>query len=227
MQARALVFDLYGTLFDVHSVARACDAAAPGRGREISALWRQKQLEYTWLRSLMDRYVSFERATEDALEYVDEALSLGLDASTRAALCDGYLALSPFPEVPAALERLRDAGFVLAILSNGSHRSIASVVGHAGLADRFDALLSVEDVGVFKPDPRVYALVEARLGVARASTVFASSNAWDVTGAGHFGFATCWVRRQPTAAFERMDQRPMRVVGGIDELARAVVGEAP
>jgi 2-haloacid dehalogenase len=218
LDIKAIVFDLYGTLFDVHSVATACEAVAPGRGMELSQLWRQKQLEYTWLRSMMGQYLSFEQATADALDYCVARLGLPADAGQRATLCDAYLALQPHAEVPAALQELNRRGIPLGILSNGSVRSIAAVVGNAGLAERFRHLLSVEPVQVFKPDPRVYALGEDAFGLGRQHILFVSSNAWDATGAGHFGYPTCWVNRNGANTFECMGSRPTLEVRGIDAI---------
>jgi 2-haloacid dehalogenase len=214
---RALVFDLYGTLYDVHSVSGACEAMFPQRGMELSLLWRQKQLEYTWLRSLMGAYIAFEEATEDALDYCCQRLGLDLDACRRTALCDAYLRLAPFPEVPATLRELNARGLPLAILSNGSRRSIDAVVRTSGLAGEFAHLLSVDAVRVFKPDPRVYELAEQVLQLDRSSVLFVSSNAWDATGAGYFGYLTCWVNRGGLP-FESMGQRPSHIVGSLAEL---------
>ncbi len=216
---RGIVFDLYGTLYDVHSVATQCDSFYPKLGRDVSVLWRQKQLEYTWLRSLMGQYVDFERATEDSLAYTCRHLGLELDESRRAALCEAYLRLSPFPEVPAALRELRARGLPLAILSNGSIRSIDSVVRRSGLLDEFAHLISVDDVRIFKPSHRVYELAERKLDLHRSAILFVSSNAWDVTGAAYFGYPTCWVNRG-SGTFEEMGQRPAHTVTGIDALAR-------
>src|SRR3546814_135957 len=185
---KAIVFDLYGTLYDVHSVVQQCDACYPGQGMQISVMWRQKQLEYTWLRSLMGQYVSFEQTTHDALVFTCNHLKLDLDEATCAQLCNAYLNLSPYPEVPAALQRLKQMGLPLAILSNGSVFSIDSVVQNSGLQECFSQLLSVERVGVFKPDPRVYTLACQALGLPAHQILFVSSNAWDAAGARHFGF---------------------------------------
>ena len=222
---KAVAFDLYGTLFDVHSVIDQCDKLYPGRGREISTVWRQKQLEYTWLRSLMNRYVTFEQATEDALRYTARHLKIDLDEQTSAALCSAYLQLRPFPEVPQALSQLRERGLKLAILSNGSPHSIAGVVGNAGLRDRFDHLLSVDPVRIYKPHDRAYQLAEAAFGVTRGSILFVSSNAWDATGARYFGFPTAWINRSDNT-FEEMGQAPDWELGGLDELL-AVLGDHP
>ena len=223
---RGIVFDLYGTLYDVHSVAALCESHYPQRGRELSLLWRQKQLEYTWLRSLMGRYVSFETATEDGLNFSCAHLGLALDADRRSALCEAYLRLAPFPEVPAALRALNARGLPLAILSNGSTRSIDAVVRHSGLANEFAHLISVDEVQVFKPDARVYALAERSLGLPKASILFVSSNAWDATGAAYYGYTTCWVNRGG-ATFDELGQRPAHVVTGIDALAAALAAAQP
>ena len=221
---RAIIFDLYGTLFDVHSVANACESAFPGRGMELSVLWRQKQLEYTWLRSMMRHYVPFEAATADALAYSCERLELPLDAGVRDALCDAYLRLSPFPETLRVLRLLGDRKLPLAILSNGSHRSIESVVVNSGITQAFVHLLSVDEVKVFKPDPRVYELGERALGVQRSEILFVSSNAWDATGAGWFGYQTAWVNRG-ALPFEVMGHRPTHVATTLEDIVRVVDGE--
>ncbi|CAM4161647.1 haloacid dehalogenase type II [Bordetella muralis] len=223
---KAVVFDLYGTLYDVHSVAQRCDASYPGRGMEISAMWRQKQLEYTWLRSLMGQYISFEQATYDALVYTCNALRLDLDKATCDVLCEAYLNLSPYPEVPAALRRLQDIGLPLAILSNGSVFSIDSVVKNSGLQACFLHLLSVERVGVFKPDPRVYAFACQALDLLPAQILFVSSNAWDASGARHFGFDVCWINRRDST-FDELGVAPSYVVRGLDELPEIILATSP
>ncbi|ANN69800.1 haloacid dehalogenase type II [Bordetella bronchialis] len=213
---RAVVFDLYGTLYDVHSVAGACDSRYAGRGMDISTLWRQKQLEYTWLRSLMGQYIPFEQATRDALVYTCRHLGLDLDQAACDALCDAYLKLSPYPEVPGALGRLNALGVPLAILSNGSVFSIGEVVRASGLASSFSHLLSVEAVRVFKPDFRVYQLACDTLRLPAAEILFVSSNAWDAAGAWHFGFQVCWLNRD-ARTFDELGAAP-RVIRSLDEL---------
>ena len=215
-RVRALVFDAYGTLFDVHSVIAECERRCPGRGAELSKLWRQKQLEYTWLRSLMGRYEDFERVTSDALSHSGAALGLTLDGEARSALMNAYLHLSPYAEVPGALSSL--ASRKRAILSNGSPRMLEAVVGNAGLAGAFDAILSVDALKVFKPHPSVYQLAVDRLGVAAAEIGFVSSNFWDVSGAASFGFRTFWINRAGNVPDE-LGFRPVAVVSGLDQLA--------
>jgi 2-haloacid dehalogenase len=215
----ALVFDAYGTLFDVHSVTALADELWPGRGAELSRLWRTKQLEYTWLRSLMQRYTDFGQVTEEALRYACEALALPFTAAAHAQLMDRYLRLDPFPEVRDALARLD--GITLAILSNGSHATLAPLVANAGLAGTIPHVLSVHDVGVFKPDPRVYQLAVDRLGVPREAIGFVSSNCWDALGAKSFGFRVFWVNRAH-APVDRLGFTPDAVIGSLAELPARV-----
>lgn len=218
---QAIVFDLYGTLYDVHSVVQQCNASYPGQGMRISEIWRQKQLEYTWLRSLMGQYISFEQATHDALVYTCNHLKLNLDERTCTALCNAYLNLSPYPEVPATLQRLKDMGLPLAILSNGSVFSIDSVVKNSGLQEFFSHLLSVERVGVFKPDSRVYTLACQALDLPPSQILFVSSNAWDASGACHFGFDVCWVNRRDNT-FDELGAVPSHVIRGLDVVPEVV-----
>lgn len=215
---QAIVFDLYGTLYDVHSVVRLCDEVCPGRGDELSRLWRQKQLEYTWLRSLMGRYVNFETVTEDALRHSCAQLGLSLDAATQQRVSEAYLFLSPFEDTAVALRRLKSAGLPLGILSNGSHHSISQVVTNSGMNWAFDQLISVEEVQVFKPDNRVYSLAEKRMGCPRADILFVSSNAWDASGAAHFGFPVCWINRR-RGVFDELGAQPLQTVPDLESMA--------
>lgn len=214
---QALVFDAYGTLFDVHSVTRLADSLFPGRGAALSAAWRTKQLEYTWLRSLMGRYEDFNRVTRVALEWAIEAQGLVADAGAVSSLLDEYRQLAPFPEVPAALERL-SAALPLAILSNGHPEMLQAVVAHNGFEPHFrGGLISVHAAKVFKPSPLVYRLVEERLGVPRAMVGFVSSNGWDAAGAKAFGFRVWWINRAG-APVERLGVRPDATIASLAEL---------
>jgi 2-haloacid dehalogenase len=216
----ALVFDAYGTLFDVHSVSRRAEALFPGRGAALSAAWRTKQLEYTWLRTLMGRYEDFDRVTRASLEWATESLGLEADEATRRALIDEYRRLAPFPEVPKALEKLA-ASRPLAILSNGHPDMLMAVVEHNGLRERFrGGVLSVHPARRFKPDPSVYRIAEEALGVPRPLVGFVSSNGWDAAGAKSFGFRAFWVNRSG-APVERLGVRPDAVVKGLDGLEAA------
>jgi 2-haloacid dehalogenase len=213
----ALVFDAYGTLFDVHSVARLAEARFPGRGAALSAAWRTKQLEYTWLRSLMGRYEDFSRVTQSALEWTFEHLGLEAGDEDRRALLDEYRRLAPFPEVPAALDALAHRR-PLAILSNGHPEMLDAVVDHNGLRERFrGGVLSVHPARVFKPAPAVYRLVEEKLGVPRTLVGFVSSNGWDAAGAKTFGFQVFWVNRGK-APVERLGVRPDETIADLTGL---------
>jgi 2-haloacid dehalogenase len=218
---QAIVFDLYGTLFDVHSIVTECNKLFPGRGAAISALWRQKQLEYTWLRSLMDSHQDFEAVTADALRFTAEHLGLDLDRRRSQALQDAYLVLAPFDDVPATLERLASTGIPLSILSNGSPRSIRSVVEHAGLAAHFTHLISVDEVAVFKPDVAVYRLGARRLGQPPASILFVSCNSWDICGAARSGYQTCWIDRNDIP-FDQLGQQPDLVADNLAAFANLI-----
>ena len=214
----AVVFDLYGTLFDVYSVGVACERACPGQGEAMARLWRQKQLEYTWLRSLMGRYRNFELITEDALRYTCAQLGLALGDEAQQRLAQHYLRLDPHPETEAALASLHANGIPLGILSNGSPTSIAAVVGNSGLGWLFRQQISAEPLGVFKPDPSVYDLAEARMGSSREHILFVSSNAWDASAARNFGFPVCWIDRHGLP-FEQLDALPTHRSSNLSEMA--------
>lgn len=203
----ALVFDAYGTLFDVHSVTRLAESLYPGKGSALSAAWRTKQLEYTWLRGLMDRYEDFSRITLSALEWTFESLGIEAAEADRRALLDEYRKLAMFPEAAAALDELGERR-PLAILSNGHPEMLEAVVAHNGLAERFrGGIISVHPARTFKPSPSVYRLVEERLGMPRTLMGFVSSNGWDAAGAKTFGFQTFWINRRG-APVERLGVRP-------------------
>lgn len=223
---KAVVFDLYGTLFDVHSVRALCEEIYPGNGDAISKMWRQKQLEYTWMRTLMDQYKDFEAATADALRYTCGSLGLALDAAAETRLCNAYLHLNPFAEVPAALLRLRAAGLKTAILSNGSRHSVRTVVANAGLLDSFDHLISVDEVKLFKPHPNVYQLAVDTIKVNKAEILFVSSNAWDATGAKYFGYPVCWINRIGTV-FDELGVSPDFVTTDVGALASRLADGRP
>ena len=200
MKIRALVFDAYGTLLDVHSVVALCEQIYPSHGVELSRLWRAKQLEYTWLRSLMGRYEDFSRITADALRHACAALALKLEPPRLVKLMDAYDRLQPFPDALEALPAL--ARYKRAILSNGSTAMLAAAVKSAGLGPHLDAVLSVDALKVYKPDPRVYQLAVDTLAVERQEIGFVSSNYWDVAGAKAFGFNVFWINRGVACADE-------------------------
>jgi 2-haloacid dehalogenase len=192
---RALVFDAYGTLFDVHSVAALCEELWPGKGEVITRTWRAKQLEYTWQRSLMRRYQDFKRVTDAGLRYACAAAGVPLADAQVVRLMEAYLHLSPFPEVGEALSALRQAKLRLAILSNGSPAMLRPLVKNAGLREIFHAVLSVDELEVYKPAPAVYRLAVEKLDVSKQAIGFVSSNCWDACGAKAFGFTTFWINR--------------------------------
>jgi 2-haloacid dehalogenase len=216
---KALVFDAYGTLFDVHSVIKLCDELWPGKGTALSQLWRTKQLEYTWQRSLMQRYADFTHITEAGLRYGCKALGLPLDDATRGRLMQAYLRLETYPEVIETLKRL--TGRKLAILSNGSPAMLDPVVANAGLEGILDAVLSVDTLRIFKPDPRVYAMAVDRLGVPTGSIGFVSSNCWDAIGAKAFGFRVFWCNRAG-APLDELDVVPDHEMRSLAELPALV-----
>lgn len=190
---KALVFDAYGTILDVHSVAVECDRVAPGRGAELSQTWRAKQLEYTWLLSLMERYEDFRSVTEAALGYACERLGVSLDPAQRRRLMDAYHRLAPYPDVVEALPGL--ASYRLAVLSNGSPGILEPALQNAGLAQWLEQIISVDPIRVYKPSPRVYQLACSRLGLRADEIGFVSSNSFDVIGAKAFGMRVYWLNR--------------------------------
>lgn len=213
---RAVVFDAYGTLFDVQdAVAAVCDRRFPGYGKAISELWRRKQLEYTWLLSLMGRYRDFWQLTEDALAYALKALGLNAAPDVHRELLEAYRTPPPYPEVSRALSAITDK--TLAVLSNGTAEMVNAAVANAGLAGRFAAVISADEARVYKPHPDVYARVLTRLGVAKEDVLFVTANAWDAAGAKSFGFRVCWINRFGMPFDERMPV-PDRVVECLDQL---------
>ncbi len=190
----ACVFDAYGTLFDVNSAAAQCRDLLGGQHEALAATWRRKQLEYTWLRSLMDSYGDFREVTADALAYALEKHGFS-DAALPEQLMAMYERLEVYPEVPTVLTALRAAGFKTAILSNGTPALLESACTAAGIGTLLDSVLSVESVGVYKPDRRVYRLAVDRLGVEAERICFLSSNGWDAAGAAHFGLRVAWINR--------------------------------
>lgn len=212
----ACVFDAYGTLFDVHSAVAHGGRELADKAQAVSDLWRQKQLEYTWLRSLMRAHVDFRQVTRDGLDYA--LASHGIDDPKLCdRLMDLYQTLDAYPEANDCLARLSQAGLKTAILSNGSPDMLEAAVTSSGLAQHLDYVLSVEDVGIFKPDPRVYQLAVDRLGVEGSRICFMSSNAWDAAAAAHFGFVVAWVNRFGKAR-ERIPAPPAAIIRDLSEL---------
>jgi 2-haloacid dehalogenase len=215
MPLKALVFDAYGTLFDVHSVIARCEVLWPGQGAILSERWRAKQLEYTWLRTLMGRYENFERITRDSLRYACDSLKLDCDDAQVATLLEEYRRLKAFPEVPATLQQLK--GRKLAILSNGTPEMLAAVVRHNRLDTVLDATLSVDELRTYKPAPPVYQLAVDRLGVEAREIGFVSSNGWDAAGAKNFGFRVFWINRAGVPV-ERLEAEPDEIIASLANL---------
>lgn len=191
---KACVFDAYGTVFDFASAAAGCVDVLGGDAARLTALWRDKQLQYSWLRTIQGRHADFWQVTGDALDFALAAIGRN-DPVLRARLMRLYEVLAPFPEVADTLRRLRAGGMATALLSNGSPAMLAAAVEGGGLGPLFDAVLSVEEVGVYKPDRRVYQLAVDRLGVAPGEIVFLSSNGWDAWAASAFGMRVAWCNR--------------------------------
>ena len=215
-KVKACVFDAYGTLFDVHSAVRRGGEALGDKAAAVSELWRQKQLEYTWLRSLMGAHADFRQVTSDSLRFALAASGV-TDTALHDRLMGLYLSLEAYEEADATLAALRRAGFTTAILSNGNPEMLQAAVRSARMDQRLDAVLSVEEVGIYKPHARVYQLAVDRLGVARDEICFLSSNCWDARGAAHFGFKVAWINR-----FDRQEDRLpgefVAVIRRLDEL---------
>ncbi len=213
----ACLFDAYGTLFDVGS-AVAKEAGALGEiAPAVSATWRQKQLEYTWLRSLMRAHEDFWQVTGDALDYALSANGVD-DPALRERLMELYLRLDAYPEVPGTLQRLRATGRKTAILSNGAPGMLNAAIEAAGLSELLDDTITVEPVGVYKPAPEVYRLGVTRSGAAAERICFVSANAWDVAGAAHFGFKVAWLNRFGQPA-ENLPGKPLAEITKLDEVA--------
>jgi 2-haloacid dehalogenase len=220
-EVKACVFDAYGTLFDYSSAAARCRDILGDKLDRLTALWRDKQLQYTWLRAIQGHHADFWQVTGDALDYALGVLGID-DAALRQRLMNLYLTLDAFPEVPDMLRRLRGAGMKTAILSNGAPRMLDAAVDGSGLRSLIDAILSVEEVGVYKPHRKVYQLAVDRLGVAASEIAFQSSNAWDAYAASAFGMQVVWCNRCGFPR-ERLPGAPDREVKSLAELP-ALVG---
>jgi 2-haloacid dehalogenase len=219
----AIVFDAYGTLFDVQSVAAIGERMFPGQGSALAQAWRTKQLEYTWLQSLMlsaaQRRQDFAAITAHALDYAADALGLPMQSQLRHRLLDAYLDLSPFPDAAPALASLSPLRRI--ILSNGTRAMLEPLAASTGIAMHLETILSVDAAGIYKPSPRVYQLAVDHLKLAPARIGFVSSNGWDATGAKAFGFTAFWVNRAG-APLERHGPRPDAIIASLTELPTLV-----
>ena len=211
---RHAVFDAYGTIFDVHSATSRYKVRLGKQAEAVSTIWRTKQLEYTWLRSLMQCYEDFWIVTRDALDYALDSKGID-DNSLRKNLLRAYHELACYPEVPDTLSKIKKMGLGTAILSNGSPEMLEVGVSNSNLGKVLDSIISVDTIKIFKPSPKVYQLAIDRLGCNKEEILFFSSNAWDVSGAATFGFQTIWVNRF-TQASERLPGTPVLEINSID-----------
>ncbi|WP_026872542.1 haloacid dehalogenase type II [Inquilinus limosus] len=219
---KACVFDAYGTLFDTASAARRSAGLLGDKAGPLAALWREKQLAYTWLRAVQGRHADFWQVTGDALDFALEALAIDRPG-LRDRLMQLYLTLEPYPEVPGVLRRLRAAGLKTAILSNGTPRMLEALVAGAGLQGQFDALLSVEQAGVYKPHASVYQLALDAFGLPAEAIAFQSSNGWDAYAASAFGLQVVWCNRggQPRERLPGMPDREVSTLEALPDLVGA------
>ena len=212
---KAIIFDAYGTLFDVNSAAEKCKERLGDKWEGFANYWRTTQLEYTWLRSLMRRHKDFWQITEDSL---DKSMNFyNIDNTMRSELLNLYKVLSPFTEVRDALNKLKQSNYKLAILSNGTPDLLDELVVSNGLKDIFDDIFSVEEVGIFKPDSKVYDLPINKYNIEQNEVLFLSANTWDVSGAGNYGYNTVWVNRNNNI-FDKLDFEPNKQVSNLSEL---------
>lgn len=216
-EVQALVFDAYGTLYDVASVTALCDRHFPGHGGAISDIWRQKQLEYTWLSTLMGRYQDFWRITAAGLRFACDTLKLELAEDVFREVMENYLQLDSYPEVPAALKDL-SSRLPLAILSNGSPEMLLKVTQHNHFSPYLKEVISVHELSLFKPSPRVYELGVRKLGVAKEHIGFVSSNSWDAVGAKSYGFQVFWINRFNRSQ-EQLGVIPDHEIRTLDQIA--------
>ena len=212
---KAIIFDAYGTLFDVNSAAEKCKERLGDKWKGFANYWRTTQLEYTWLRSLMRRHKDFWQITEDSL---DKSMNFyNIDNAMRSELLNLYKVLSPFTEVRDALNKLKQSNYKLAILSNGTPDLLNELVVSNGLKDIFDDIFSVEEVGIFKPDSKVYDLPINKYNIEKSEVLFLSANTWDVSGAGNYGYNTVWVNRNNNI-FDKLDFEPNKQISNLSEL---------
>lgn len=216
ISAGAWVFDAYGTLFDVNAAARRCGESLGERLDAVSALWRSKQLEYSWLTTLRGDYLDFWTLTGLALDHTLTALKL-TDPALKERLLEAYFVLDPYPDARHTLETLRAKGLPLAILSNGSPDMLDAAVGRAGFRDLLDAVLSIDAVKIYKPHPKVYALACDRLQLPAEKIAFVSANNWDASGAARFGFRVVWINRRG-ATPDMLPGTPQRQITTLAEL---------
>ena len=212
---KAIIFDAYGTLFDVNSAAEKCKDKIGDKWEAFANYWRTTQLEYTWLRSLMKRHKDFWQITEDSL---DKSMSVfKIDNSMRDELLNLYKILSPFEEVPEVLKSLKEKNFKLAILSNGTPSLLNELVQTNNLNNLFDDIFSIEEVGIFKPDSKVYDIPLKKYKIEKNKVAFLSANTWDVSGGGNYGYNSIWVNRNNNI-FDKLDYSPQNEIKNLNGL---------
>ena len=212
---KAIIFDAYGTLFDVNSAAEKCKSKIGDKWESFANYWRTTQLEYTWLRSMMERHKDFWKITEDSL---DKAMKVfEIDASMKNELLDLYKILSPYPEVKDTLQKLKDKNYKLAILSNGTPELLDELVNSNNLKNLFDDIFSIEEVGIFKPSSKVYDIPIKKYNIKKNEVAFLSSNTWDVSGGGNYGYNSIWVNRNKNI-FDNLDFKPIYEIDNLTKL---------
>ena len=216
---KAIIFDAYGTLFDVNSAAEKCKDKIGDKWERFANFWRTTQLEYTWLRSLMGRHKDFWQVTEDSLDKSMKAFDI--DPSMRNELLNLYRVLSPFKEVPETLKTLKKKKFKLAILSNGTPSLLDELVKSNHLDNLFDDIFSIEQVGVYKPSSRVYDMPVKKYNISKSEVAFLSANTWDVSGGGNYGYQSIWVNRNNNI-FDNLDFKPKYQITDLNELIRLI-----
>ena len=216
---KAIIFDAYGTLFDVNSAAEKCKDKIGDKWEPFANFWRTTQLEYTWLRSLMKRHKDFWQITEDSLDKSIKAYDI--DPSMKNELLNLYKVLSPFKEVPETLKILKEKDFKLAILSNGTPSLLDELVKSNNLNDLFDDIFSIEEVGIYKPDSKVYDLPIKKFKIEKNEVAFLSANTWDVSGGGNYGFNSIWVNRS-NGIFDNLDYKPKNEIKNLNELTKLI-----
>ena len=217
---KAIIFDAYGTLFDVNSAAEKCKDKIGNKWESFANYWRTTQLEYTWLRSLMDRHKDFWQVTEDSLDKSMNAFKI--ESSMRSELLNLYKILSTFPEVKDVLNNLKKKDYKLAILSNGTPSLLNELVKSNNLDSIFDDIFSIEEVGIYKPDSKVYDIPIKKYQIQKNEVVFLSSNAWDVSGGGNYGYNSVWINRNNNI-FDNLDYKPnnqVKHLGGLLDIIR-------
>ena len=215
MSTKAIVFDAYGTLFDVNSAAEKCKGKIGDKWETFANFWRTTQLEYTWLRSLMRRHKNFWQITEDSL---DKSMKVfNIDENLKKELLNLYKILSPYSEVKEVLKVLKEKNYKLAILSNGTPTLLKDLVTSNKLDNLFDDLFSIEEVKVYKPDPEVYKMPLKKYKISAGEITFLSANTWDVSGGGNFGYNSIWVNRYKTK-FDNLDYKPKNEIGNLSQL---------